>query len=60
MTEKNQNSGSSTGYEKRDVNVRKVFAYFAAGTIVIVVLLIFLIDFFTAAREEMVYEAPGR
>ena len=60
MTENNSHKDPQDGYEKRDVNVLKVFGYFTAGTIIIVVLLIFLIDFFTATKEEMIYEAVLR
>ena len=57
MTDINNHKGPEDGYEIKDVNPLKVFGYFAAGTIIIVVLLVFLIDFFTATREEMIYEA---
>lgn len=44
------------GYEKRDVNVGKVLVYGVAGTIVLIVLLVFMLDFFTASREQIMYE----
>lgn len=57
MTENNNYKDSGEGYEKKDVNPLKVFGYFAAGTIIIGILLVFLVDFFTATKEEMIYEA---
>ncbi len=44
------------GYEKRDINPVKVFLAGLAGVIVIVVLVIFMLSYFTATREEIVYE----
>ena len=52
-----ENTPESTGYETRDVNLVKVFVYGISGIIVLVALVIFALDYFTAAREEAVYEA---
>lgn len=47
----------NAGYEKRDVNLLKVFIYGLLGIVVVVVLVIFMLDYFTATREELVYES---
>jgi hypothetical protein len=47
----------TAGYEKRDINPVKVFLFGMAGVVVIVVLVIFMVNYFTATREELVYEA---
>jgi hypothetical protein len=49
--------GDRGGYEKRDANVVKIVLYGLGGTILLVVLLVFMIDYFVATREEMVYTA---
>ena len=43
-------------YEKRDVNVPFVLGVSAALIIVLVIILVVLTDYFTSAKEEMVYE----
>ncbi len=57
MPENSQHNRAPEGYEEKDVNTLKIFGYFAAGTIIVVIVLIFLIDFFIATKEEVVYEA---
>jgi hypothetical protein len=47
----------SGGYEKRDVNVLKVILYGVSAIVVVVALVIFMLDYFTATREELVYES---
>lgn len=54
--ENNSQSTEQTGYEKRDVNIRKIFAYAGAGLVIMVLLVVFLIDYFVKVREENVYE----
>ena len=53
----NHQSAGGGGYEKRDVNIGKILAYAAGGIIILVILIIFLIDFFISVREENIYEA---
>jgi hypothetical protein len=43
-------------YEKRDVNVPFVIGISAALIVILVVILVALLDYFTTAKEEMVYE----
>jgi len=45
------------GYEKRDVNLAKVLIYGFLGVAVVTVVVIFALDYFTAAREAIVYES---
>lgn len=45
------------GYEKRDVNLAKVLIYGLLGIAVLVVIVFFVLDYFTAASEEAIYEA---
>lgn len=48
---------SDSGYEKRDVSLNKVILYGVLGIIVLVIALIFIMDYFTAVKEEIVYES---
>ena len=43
-------------YEKKDVNLVSVFGLSAIFIIVLVVILVFLIDYFVKSKEEIVYE----
>jgi len=54
MSEKFHNP-DDPGYEKSDVNLLKVVIYGAVGVIAVVIILIFLLDYFTAVKEEVVY-----
>ena len=48
---------NDSGYEKRDVSLSKVVLYGLLGIIVLVIALIFVMDYFTAVKEEIVYES---
>lgn len=54
---KHQTGPEQNGYEKRDINVVKVFVYGIAGLVVLTAIVIFSLDYFTAAREQAVYDA---
>ncbi|MFH1699380.1 MAG: hypothetical protein ABIE07_02235 [Candidatus Zixiibacteriota bacterium] len=59
MGEKKKNNSlnkTDSGYEKRDVNILKVLGYGAGLIAVLVIILIFLFDYYFATREELVYE----
>lgn len=56
MSSTNQQSG----YEKADINVNKVILFFVLGVIVTVIILIFLLDYFKAVREDTIYGAVLR
>lgn len=56
----NQHHSGDSGYEKRDVNIRKVFAYAFGSLVVLVFLVILMIDFFVSVREESIHEAVLR
>jgi len=47
---------SSSEYEKKDVNLNKIILTGVISVIAIVVILVFILDFFTAVTEEIVYE----
>jgi len=49
-----------SGYETKDVNILKVVLSGIVGTLILVIMLLYLMDYFTAAKEEMVYEAVLR
>jgi hypothetical protein len=55
--EKSQMTSENEGYETRDVNVGKVIAYGVGAIIVLVILIVFALDFFASTREEIIYEA---
>jgi len=44
------------GYEKRDVNTLKVAAFGITATIVLIVVIVLLINYFTLLREKVVYQ----
>jgi hypothetical protein len=52
-------SGDS-GYEKRDIKVGKVLFWAITATVMLVIVIIFSIDYFNVTREELVYEAVLR
>jgi hypothetical protein len=54
MTSTNNNSA---GYEKRDVNIVMVIGLSVFLIAVLVVILVFLMDYFVETKEQMVYEA---
>ncbi|UCD94465.1 MAG: hypothetical protein JSU69_12015 [Candidatus Zixiibacteriota bacterium] len=53
----NSQKTDDSGYEKRDVSLIKVILYGVLGIIVLVIALIFIIDYFTAVKEDIVYES---
>jgi hypothetical protein len=60
MSSKNQEDqkmGNNGGYEKQDINLRKVILYGFLGIVLVVIVLVFAIDYFIATREEIVYES---
>ena len=56
MTDNNQNPG----YEKSDVSVNKIALWGVIGVTLLVVILVFIVDFFGAAKEQLVYETQLR
>ncbi len=52
-----QPPAENSGYEKRDINMNKIALYAVLSVLVVAVVLIFLLDYYTAVREEIVYEA---
>ena len=50
-------NNNSAGYEKRDVNIFMVIGLSVFLVAVLVVLLVFLMDYFVETKEQMVYEA---
>jgi hypothetical protein len=52
-----QTEPESGGYEKRDVNLTRIFVYGVLGLVALTVVILFSLDYFTAVREEFVYEA---
>ena len=48
---------SSSGYEKKDVNIRNLVILTGILVVVIVVISVFLVDYFAGVKEEFVYEA---
>jgi hypothetical protein len=52
MSESNQNPG----YEKSDVGVNKILIYGVIGIIAVVAIIIFVIDYYVATKERLIYE----
>jgi hypothetical protein len=52
----NSSEPENTGYEKRDINPVKVFLAGLAGVVIIVIVVLFVSNYFTATREEIIYE----
>ena len=44
------------GYEKADINVNKVILFFVLGVIAIVIILVFLLDYFKTVRNDTIYD----
>jgi hypothetical protein len=51
-----QNSNHETSYETSDINLKMVAFYTVTGVIILVIILIFLNEFFIASRESQVRE----
>ncbi|PKK83135.1 MAG: hypothetical protein CVT49_10015 [candidate division Zixibacteria bacterium HGW-Zixibacteria-1] len=54
--DKNNSESHDIGYEKSDVNLKKVFLYGILGIILLIIVIIFVVDQFSAMKEEIVYE----
>ena len=48
------------GYEKRDVNLARILVYGLLGILILTAVVVFALDYFTAVREEIIYEARLR
>jgi len=51
------NDKNNAGYEKRDVNIFMVIGLSVVLVTFLIVILVFLIDYFVETKEQMVYEA---
>ena len=47
---------NKAGYEKRDINVAMVIGLSVFLVAILVIILVFLMDYFVETKEEMVYE----
>ncbi len=54
--ENNQMSEPNEGYEKRDVSANKVIFVGVMGILLLVVMVVAMIDYFTVFTEEQIYE----
>ena len=55
MVEKDNKNNA--GYEKRDVNIFMVIGLAVLLVSLLIVILVFLIDYFVDSKEQMIYEA---
>jgi len=53
----NQRNHENSGYEKRDVNVKKLVLWGIAGVIIIVISLVAVTEYFSYAKEDYYYLA---
>jgi hypothetical protein len=51
-----QTTENNAGYEKRDINVVMVIGLSVFLVAILVIILVFLMDYFVETKEEMVYE----
>ena len=51
-----KNDNNSAGYEKRDVNIFMVIGLSVVSVTILIVILIFLIDYFVETKEQMILE----
>jgi len=52
-----QENHQSPGYEKRDINVKKVVLWGIAGVVIIVISLVALVEYFFIVKENYYYQA---
>jgi hypothetical protein len=57
MTDIPGNTHSDDGYEKKDINVTKVFLFVGLSAVFLLVAILFLNNYFTSATEEQIYNA---
>jgi hypothetical protein len=50
------NNNNNAGYEKRDVNIFMVIGLSVVSVALLIVILIFLSDYFMETKEQMIYE----
>jgi hypothetical protein len=50
------NNNNSAGYEKRDVNIVMVIGLSVLLVALLVIILVFLTDYFVETKEQMIYE----
>ena len=48
---------NSAGYEKRDVNIFMVIGLSVLSVTLLIIILVFLIDYFVESKEQMIYDA---
>ncbi len=52
-----KNDKKNAGYEKRDVNIFMVIGLSVLSVVFLIIILVFLIDYFVESKEQMIYEA---
>ncbi len=52
-----KNDKKNAGYEKRDVNIFMVIGLSILSVVLLIIILVFLIDYFVESKEQMIYEA---
>lgn len=53
----NQENHNNSGYEKRDVNVKKLILWGIAGIVIVVISLVVLTEYFLITKEDYYYQA---
>lgn len=53
----NQNNRGNPGYEKRDVNVKKLLLWGIAGVVIIVISLVAITEYFSFIKEDYYFQA---
>ncbi len=52
-----KNDKKNAGYEKRDVNIFMVIGLSVLSVVLLIIILVFLIDYFLESKEQMIYAA---
>ena len=47
---------SDSGYEKKDINLNKIFLTGVIAVVTVIIIIVFILDYFTAVKEELVYK----
>ncbi len=56
MSQNRDQNSASAGYERRDVNLNKLAVWAVVSIIVVIALVLFVTDYFTASREALIDE----
>ncbi|MFH2036311.1 MAG: hypothetical protein ABIJ45_07910 [Candidatus Zixiibacteriota bacterium] len=56
MSNSNDNSTNNNGYEKKDINPKKIFLTLSISVLFVIVTVIFIIDYYGQLKQKVYYE----